>query len=80
MNVVLTAEEILKVYEVLLKSSKTDELLVSKFRQPIQDMLEKEQARTNEEKFEAWSSLEEKKINNLVQKNENIKVHKRRSA
>jgi len=80
MNVVLTAEEILKVYEVLLKSSKLDDLLVSKFRQPIQDMLEKEQSRSNEEKFEAWSTLEEKKINNLVQKNENIKIHKRRSA
>jgi hypothetical protein len=75
MNVVLTAEEILKIYEMLLRSQ-SDEILTSKFKAPIQDILERQEDAFNKEKYESWAKIEEKKINELRNLNQSLILKK----
>ena len=70
MNVYLTAEELLTVYEMLLKNpSAGQEVLIAKVRAPILAVLEKEQERTEKEMFSAWTNQEAKKIEELAKQN-----------
>lgn len=78
MNVVLSPEEILHVLQTVLKSPMHDtreqDALVSKLKKPILNVLEKEEVRLKDVAFSAWSDLEEKKIEDLKQKNAEIKT------
>ena len=70
MNVYLTAEELLTVYEMLLKNPAAgQEVLIAKVRAPILAVLEKEQERTENEMLSAWTNQEAKKIEELAKQN-----------
>lgn len=77
MNIVLTPEELLHVLQTVLRTpmqdAKEQEILVSKIRKPVLTALEKEEDRLKDTAFNAWTAQEGRKIEELKQKNEEIK-------
>lgn len=91
MNLNFTAEELLYLYDLLLKNESNDlnvlatahdrESLLHKVRGPILSVLQKEQEKSEKVMYKAWSEQEEKKIKNLKTKNLELNNdHVRRSA
>lgn len=77
MNVTLNAEEILCVYETLLKSKNTtdeQDKIIAKFRKPILSALEKEQDKIDATMYQAWTENEVKKIEELTRENASMKI------
>jgi len=71
MNVAFTASEMLEIYETLIRDANTKQHLLDKFRKPILSALKKEQEELEQEVYRSWAQQESKKINDLVQKEQN---------
>lgn len=78
MNLVLTGKEILHVLHSLLQNPMSDSSenhsLLEKVRRPILNSLEKEQERIDALTYQTWTDQESKKIQDLKQKNLDIKT------
>lgn len=73
MNIYFTAEELLKAYDLLLKSGDSSiDSIVAKLRSPILSALEKEQEKLEKTMFNAWTSQEAKKIEELAKQNQSV--------
>lgn len=68
MTVTFSAEELLQVYEMLVKHG-ADTPLLEKLRKPILGILEKEHDRLEKDMYATWTAQELKKIDELSQKN-----------
>lgn len=81
MNINLTPNELVYLYETLLASSVANSeqqdaklSIVSKARTALLDKLEKVSVESNKTLFQVWASQETKKVEDLSRKNSKLKV------
>ena len=78
MKVTLNPSEILHIYQLLLKNPMSDassnKVLVDKLERPISESLEKEYSRINSTMYKAWEDKEQKKIEELNESLNDVKV------
>jgi hypothetical protein len=76
-NITLNAEELLHVFQTLLRHPMNDprdqDILIEKVKNPIRASIEKSEEAQTLSAFETWSQKEKQKIDDLNRKNASLK-------